>query len=553
MKRPKLWDGPSPVGEALERALQKLDVPFLSTSDGQGTTVRKKIGYSEITIEKHAAEQETDGWLCIGYEGERGTSTFVVRGSYDGKSRFRKRGSVNIEMWEPTRGRYNPSRLLYYLGFGKASTFRGTPGEFLITSTGRRAKLVETPWMSNDSMGAVGAYRIALGRTTILGDELGPRWITCFVGSRLYNVDDAVMSYAVCFVTEKVGALAWPIEITLGAGWRHGNPNVTPVDAQTLLMVAPTYCVRPSDPSFEEQRNPRLSFMVRIDKTGVQQITPGAILDFAFPEATEIPSSSDSDFTFTSFNIQYISAPIGQIRFARLSDGSVLAINRAWYYDRDYVYNETAMAWEETPESTASRKKLAVFRGTEDGLFSRVGTISVAPGFGAILSVKYVGRFVVVRINGWLDEPWTYPPDGAGPSHIALFAVIEGGGLAYSIRTLPWPAHRCGDITVIDDRTLGITAYGEDEDGREGYYFWETKDSDEEPLGTTWRVRAEISRTAPPPPAYDKRPTDGVIDVARDVMENYFSVEFVRRGDRAAPVTPGALWMSNDSVQKPWE
>ena len=551
MKYPKLWDGPSPVGEAMVRALKSVDAPFLTASDGQGTVARTKNGFSEVTIEKHVTEQETEGWLCVGYEGGRGTSAFVVRGSYDGKSRFRKRGTVSIEMWQEERLRYSPVRLLYYLGFGKASTFRGIPGQLLITSNGRRTKVVETPWLSDDPMGAVGSQRIALGRTTILGDELGRRWVTCLVGTRIYNADGSAMSYAVCFVTDKLGPLAWPVEVSLGAGFRHGNPNAAPIDASTLLMVVPTYCVRPGDSSFAEQRNPGLSFMVRIDKVGVAPLAPGELLDFAFPEATELPSGSDSEFTFTNFNIQYISAPIGQIRFARLSDGSVLALNRAWYYDRDYVLDGTD--WDETPESLASRRKLAVFRGTTDGLFSRVGTLSVDPGFGSVLSVKYVGRFVVVRVNGWLDEPWTYAPDSAGPSPLILFSVGEAGELTYSIRALPWAAHRCGDITAIDDRTLGITAYGEDEGGRVGYYFWETKDSIDEPLGTTWRVRAEISRTAPEPPAYDQRPFSPGFNVARDVMENYFSVEFVRSGDRAAPITPGALWMSNDSAQKPWE
>ena len=47
MKYPKLWNGASPLGEALVRALNKSDVPFLSAYAG-GITASKSGNYREV-------------------------------------------------------------------------------------------------------------------------------------------------------------------------------------------------------------------------------------------------------------------------------------------------------------------------------------------------------------------------------------------------------------------------------------------------------------------------------------------------------------------------
>jgi hypothetical protein len=48
MKYPKLWNGASPVGEALVRALQRTNAPFLSSSTADGVTANKMGGRSEV-------------------------------------------------------------------------------------------------------------------------------------------------------------------------------------------------------------------------------------------------------------------------------------------------------------------------------------------------------------------------------------------------------------------------------------------------------------------------------------------------------------------------
>lgn len=48
MKYPKLWNGASPVGEALVRALQRANAPYLSSATADGVTANKMGGRSEV-------------------------------------------------------------------------------------------------------------------------------------------------------------------------------------------------------------------------------------------------------------------------------------------------------------------------------------------------------------------------------------------------------------------------------------------------------------------------------------------------------------------------
>ena len=48
MKYPKLWNGASPVGEALVRALQRSNAPYLSSATADGITANKMGGRSEV-------------------------------------------------------------------------------------------------------------------------------------------------------------------------------------------------------------------------------------------------------------------------------------------------------------------------------------------------------------------------------------------------------------------------------------------------------------------------------------------------------------------------
>lgn len=51
MKYPKLWNGASPVGEALVRALQKSNTPYLSAHTADGVQANKMQGRSEVFVE----------------------------------------------------------------------------------------------------------------------------------------------------------------------------------------------------------------------------------------------------------------------------------------------------------------------------------------------------------------------------------------------------------------------------------------------------------------------------------------------------------------------
>lgn len=54
VKYPKLWNGASPVGEALVRALQKSSVPYLSSRTGDGVEANKMQWRSEVFVDQGA-------------------------------------------------------------------------------------------------------------------------------------------------------------------------------------------------------------------------------------------------------------------------------------------------------------------------------------------------------------------------------------------------------------------------------------------------------------------------------------------------------------------
>lgn len=88
MKYPKLWDGPSPVGEAMVRALQQTDAPFLTTIAPDGTIAKKMGALSEVSG-KVAIDFLT-------YQGVLQDSSHKVRiwGAQSGHKRYLRRGTL---------------------------------------------------------------------------------------------------------------------------------------------------------------------------------------------------------------------------------------------------------------------------------------------------------------------------------------------------------------------------------------------------------------------------------------------------------------------------
>lgn len=602
MKPPKLWDGPSPVGEALARALNKTDVPYLSATDGQGTWVHKKIGLIEVMGKKPEADVESVGWYCVGYEGERGTLSFTVMGSRRGTGTFRKTGEVSSpSFWQSSLKRYANFAALY-LGFGwmtvpaTASPAPESGGFFTsISRNGRSAKdflVVDTgqTMFSPQSIARIGYY-LPLGKTDIYGAESGARWLLGMVTTRTIRLGNVITTApAVAFTEKRQGE--WEtrtLTVPDGEGWGVQPPQ-TISEGVALVCCFRTLQLDKYKYSggayFENNFDPAQHMLLRLsDGPALAAVDAGELFDFYHPPVVgsycqnkydTYAGGSPASEWLRRYNDAYIASPCAQVRIGRLDDGRTVALNLAWFYDRRYLpdeYNDGNLAYydsvslvprdsttHETEESLAAFGKVAVFVGTEDGGFSRIDNLDHADRFGLIFDPLVVGKYTVFKLAPQ-TAAWDFPGESGQTAAVAVFTTNGGGALEVNVYDLPFPPHRCGELTAIDEKTLGLMAYGEDDDGELGYHFYETKIvEDGPPFGSEWAWRATVNDRADPPAQYGASETTRAFNpaVARDrkplpYMDNFNRVVFIRRDDFPAPLTPGALWLSDASKQKPWE
>ena len=576
MKSPKLWDGPSPVGEALERALQKLDVPFLSASDGQGTTVRKKIGYSEITIERPETESVVEGWYTFGREGEFGTDEYEIRSSADGRGRFRKRAVISDagRFIEPSQ-RYGSSLAFLYLGGGVAITSTeasshtdqfNSSGFLTLTKTGRRTYdkniSVFNRWWFDVGLNPT---IFPLGKSaTVVAEGDGVVWSFVAVGKRLTYVETKVheLIRVQFYPVKKEGSKVY--ELSLGVGVRVGATIPQFLDTEALFLIAVVFCHPVSSDSLYSDHYPSPAIDSSVFgiayKNSFAEGTPGELFQFAQnPDAVAAPGLFVTATEYYNLiNNVYIYAPLAGIVFIPLGANLVVALNNAYYYDCTYE-QDGALKYMQTDAGLETQKNLAVFTGFRTGPFSRAGTLTYPGGIGVVTAPVFFGSGAIVQAAGYVPTfkkgLWdatvakTYEPETAGSALLIFFDVSPVGDISTAIRPLPWAAHRCGRLLAIDEETIGIPAYGENAAGEVGYYLFQSRADSENPIGVVWTVRATISQTAEEPPQYQGSPLREVVTL----MNNYESVAQFRKDDFPASVTPGAPWRTNPLKKKPWE
>jgi hypothetical protein len=125
----------------------------------------------------------------------------------------------------------------------------------------------------------------------------------------------------------------------------------------------------------------------------------------------------------------------------------------------------------------------------------------------------------------------------AEPFEPPRIVVWAPDGRSFTTKGLPFPQHMCGELTVIDRKEFGITAYTVEEEVG-AYRFYTTRD-----FGDTWKPKAVIHKDAPQPS-----------DLSRNQMINFSTVTYVRdQDDRPASLTPGAPWQSDGRLTPPWE
>lgn len=501
MKFPKLWDGPNPVGEALNRALQRTGAPYQRASTAFGDTASSQGSYNEV---RGGTEE---GIYCLGIEADSG-GQYVIRGADAWSTPFLKKG-----LWD---GSAFSLANLNYVGSGKAVVPRVVSPTVDQLYTTRRGKLFRQSVAFSYSTDTYAYSRWSLMRAGRLADEEG-RWV---FGNTHYSVPTADTSdYAVVLWTVDTGETWRSMSATYGPGWRHGLGKFHALSPGVALLSVPTY-VTVAGGRYAANANAGLSFMMAVDLVeGVMAETdPGALFALSFPaDPVPVRNAVNSDMF----------AALHGTALCRLVDGAgVAALAHGWFYDREYSGSSV------TPGSIAFKNDVAVFLGGMGGGFARLGSIrfpwEVAPP---------VDRFFLLG-----DRPVAQiRPVAASPSSFGQMALLVGtpDGLEWDIRPLPVPANRCGIVQAMDAETLVASAYVEEE-GAFAYRLIVSKDA-----GLTWENSTVISRkgVAPAEPAAGEAV----------IMSNFSVVSYLRKGRLAAPLMPGAPWVGDDRKPKPWE
>lgn len=503
MKYPKLRNGPSAVGEALVRALQRVRTPWLTSIAGD-VAANKQGKFSEVF------QGGTDGIYCMGWDDASAKTKFTIRGTSAFTHSFIARGK-----WE---GVSFALPNLRPLGNGKGATVARLPGliaQFYSSARGKKFKPLYGLSYSTDpytpfvlSFQGLGQLPVDVGTYAFGSFSLGGQE----VGGKL-----EMSSY---FVYSKDNGNTYrALVTTLGPGWHGGLPWAIPLSADKVIAFTPVYLKHygshdDAGEDFFDNHDPYLSYMVLFDivTDSWSQIDGGDVLAFSYPAA---PTPGQ----FNRLN-QQLAKEMPALVGGYTHDGKVFLVNCAYLYDRQF----TAAGGEIADEALYS--KLAVFHGTEAGGFVRSATIQLPfpIATGNIERMEFAGEFGCLLL----------PPKNGEDRHVLV--VFDRDGNHVATRTLPLPAWRVSQsLLAVDERTLCVPAYtvkGE----TKGYYLLRSKD-----FGETWEPWTTITTKA-------DRPDDSV-----NTLANYAVVSWLRKDNRPVSLTPGSPWRSDSRRLKPWD
>lgn len=547
MKYPKLRNGPSPVGESLVRALKKNGAPWLSAVTADGV-VANKMGRSNSEV----FQGGEDGIYCLGYENADDPTNYTIRGTRSFQRTFQSRGEWRGPPIDETQGSgYIGNRVfdvsIIPTGWGKGfnvETYSGSLSGIGMREAGYAAKIHLTRYgkslkQTYSFPGTAVEYQTFFFTGTIGRSAASGYQPAMVIINRMAENDGARRdSYGVFQYSFDKFDTIHTVGFGFGEGWCHGAPHLVAYCASWLLIALPAYVYKkpavqyPGVSYYNDNADPNLSVLLRFTPDGdFQQIGAGQLFGFARPDPFPIEEWGNSGLYEFHENgrTQYgVSSLQGRV----LANGRVIVLSRAELYDWEFATNERLFPVED-PEL---QKRIAVFTGSDSDGFSRGSDIEMPfpclPGGGVNVG-PYVVFSIVRRVS---DNP-------VGNTAILIF---REDGAVHAIKDLPFDAHRVSPaLFAINDSTLCVPAYGE-VDGKSAYRIYKSED-----LGDNWYPMTTISSTAPPPPETYQDQYEN--QYYYNSMQNYSVVSWLRKNDIPAPLEPGAPWLADERISKPWE
>lgn len=514
MKFPKLRNGPNAIGEGLSRALDKLDVPFVS-SEGVGYGANKYGNGAEVY------GGGDDGYYSLGSLGFAfDTAPFNIAASFNARGSFLNRGDVtSAALTVPS---------LPYAGAGQGYTFKipdDNVAEIYYTRFARSYTL-KTSFLWYSSAGGSG---IALGRTASSGPT-GWHMGVCHLQPANYT-PPALYPSAARFTYTKDSGKTWEyIEVSLGDGYNLSLPVPYILQPSITFMLMPlntSINSPPSDTDWITQLYVNQSALIKITDYGAAGVEiPGGelisklrILDDSKVDPSGMLTGSGN---ILSAN-QGIYAWGSSTGITRLRDGSTLATAGARFYGGDYFDYQYGVG----------RDGVYLFYGTIDGGFVmgdrlfipgvQTASFILRPHGTNLVSLARPERVIVGSVDINLNEP-------------VRFVVGNEDATSFEFKTTPWPTRYVGQLLALDEKVLVLNVY-DPVDGK--VVLMQTRD-----LGDTWTQRAIVKRDVPPP----------IESPVGDPSLLRFGVTTALRRDGApANATAGAPWLSNSSRPLPWE
>lgn len=495
MKYPKLWNGTSPLGEALVRSLQRVRSPFLSAKAGD-VHANKMGGRSEVF------QGDDIGLMTLGALGDH-----LPFGPVPLEGPYRIAGTRNPRLSFKTLGTLSGPELRInnragYLGAGKLSVWERTNkltdtdrvDSILHTRNGRVFSLAIQDDPPKAGPGGVIDFTGATSLTNttpgaLVGDPL--QWVDGFSGY-VYLGDIAYQPV----YWRKSGENYDRVDIP--GVWVPGvnrpsteSLQVFRVEPTSLLVFNPSIPVDETSTSEEVYRRSRM--VLSRDNGASWTILPSGELISRME-----PPSSSGLFLFGQELVRFA----WNMWVLALSDGSWLVAGVTRLYSMGADINGRG-------------RTLSLFRVTEttSSLLLSVPTTADEEVAGFVLG----------------DEPVLQLR--FGPSATGTILRFSPDLAEVAVLDLPWVGSHHGAVLPLSPTEMMVPAY----DG-EAYRLFLSRDG-----GETWVPGGIIDREAPPPTTTER------------VMRRYSRVELVRRNGRAAPTFPGQPWVGDSRITPPWE